>query len=672
MNNCEEIEKYLLPFVYNALDFEESEKVKNHLKSCKNCREKIKKILNIKILIHTTPFKEPENRFGLIKEKINKVKYLFFIKNFYHLIGILKKLNFKVLFFILPILITLIFITKRNENSIYILKAMGNLEINNNYFFYKPQVEYKLNKNFTIETKEGEILTQIDNNKLILLKENSKIKIWCDKNINIDLLKGTLIGKVEKNKNKNLIINVSDNKFIITGTIFSISREKDKINVYVKEGTVKLLIKEKEFSLENCESAVISSNGISWNKSIENLLLNEVKSYNFYYKKDRVKSFYIKTEPENSFVFLKNKKIGWTPLFFITDIKENSFIVKKENYLPKTLNLDEKNNYCFEINLEKEQPPLLLWKLKLDGKVLANPIFCDKFIIFADTKGKVYKIDPEFKNIEYKINIGSRITASPLYYKNFLFLSANDKNIYAIDFHSGKILWKRKVGNLVYSQPVNYKNYLYLFNTDGEIICLNIKNSEILLRKKIDTGFFSTPLLYNNKIIVGGLSGNIYLIELEKNEIRWSFKTKNRIIGSTPVVYNGIIFVGSNDKYLYAINLYNGKLKCKFFVNGEIFTSPILVDQNIIIATVNGSVYSISNNGKLNWKIDTNQKILLTPFLIDDLLYIAGEDSLWIINKYGILYTKYRLPLDNFFVLDKNRIFIFGKDYFLYQLSFKF
>lgn len=678
MNECKYIEENMLNFLYDLLEYDENEKIKKHLKRCKRCREKIKKLLKVILIIKTSPtYKAPSQIEDILNRAKKELKKKNFLKNLL-ILELIKRMSLKVkigitLFAFLILGISIFFIIPRN-NYLYIIRASGNVKVNNKIFSNQTKFKYSLKRGASIITSDGEIIFQIDKDKLVLLKNNTHIKVEVTKDINIKILKGILIGKVVKYNNHKKLVLVSNNaKFKIIGTLFFIKRIHNMVEFAVKEGNVESKINNKKIYISSKEKLKISNNNITISKisGREDSLFYTINNMAPIKDFGRVRKIYVNTVPPYCDIYFQDTNIGKSPLFFLIkkDINESIYIAKK-NYSLKEINISGKNDYIVELALKKRVLPQIVWKFKLKNLVFSNPLYVNGFIIVADSKGIVYKINAKNKNIIWQFKAKKRINSIPLYVNDVVYITSNDNFIYAIDFDTGALKWKQRVGTLIYSAPVYYKNKLYLCNSEGVIYSLDI-NGKILWQKRYDKGFFSTPVILNNTLYIGGLSGNFYSIDLQTRKINWVFKAKKRIVSSSPVIKNNLIFFGSNDKYIYAVDINTGKLKWKFLTNSEIFTSPLICGNMVLITTIKGRIYAFSyQTGVLKWKFDTNDKVLNTPYLITDkYIGIAGEKTFYIINKYGICYTKFGIKSTSFIITLDKEIFICGRNKYLYKFS---
>lgn len=676
MNECKYVEEQMLNFLYDLLDDNERQKVKNHLKKCNKCREKIKKLLKIFIIIKTSPGYKPPYMFEHILNTSKKELKKRFLRNLLLLTFIRKmslKLRIAIISLFLFIASVIIFFIVPKNDYLYIIRASGDVKINNKILSNEMEFKYPLKKTISINTRNGQIILQINKQKLVLLKNNTDIKIETSNNVNIKFLKGILIGKVYKNNNVKKLTLSSDNaKFKITGTLFFIKKIDNSVEFGVKEGNVESIIQDKQINITPDEKLKISNDKITITKinQNENNLFSELNDVNVIKDFNQVRKIYLNTIPTDCQVYFKDINIGNSPLFFLVEKNINeSIYVTKSNFPINEIKISGKNDYVIDFVLKKSFAPQISSKFKLKNLVFSNPLYIEGFIVIADSKGNVYKINLNDGKIIWEFKTTKRINSIPTYKDNVIYISSTDNFIYAIDFKTGALKWKRKTGALIYSAPVIYKNKLYLCNSEGEIFCLST-NGDILWHKKFDKGFFSTPAITNDNLFIGGLSGNFYSINLKSMKLNWIFKCEKRIV-SSPVIKDSLIFFGSNDKYFYAIDINSGKLKWKFLTNGEIFTSPFLYENMLLIATINGTVYSFDyKTGILKYKFDTNDKILNTPSLINDkYIGIQGENIFYIINKYGVYYTKINIQSTSFTITFDKKIFICGKNKYLYEIS---
>ena len=82
-----------------------------------------------------------------------------------------------------------------------------------------------------------------------------------------------------------------------------------------------------------------------------------------------------------------------------------------------------------------------------------------------------------------------------------------------------------------------------------------------------------------------------------------------------------------------------------FDAGSGIITHPILFNNNIIIGTEDGQIFSLSNDGKLIWKRDVGRYILQPVIFQDELVVATSYGKISTIRKDGAVRS--RVTLNN-------------------------
>jgi len=97
-----------------------------------------------------------------------------------------------------------------------------------------------------------------------------------------------------------------------------------------------------------------------------------------------------------------------------------------------------------------------------------------------------------------------------------------------------------------------------------------------------------------------------------KPGILWTFKIDDEI-KSSPVSCNNKIITGAGDGYVYCLDL-NGKLIWKFNSGNTIEAPALILEGNVYIGNLDGSLFSINlNTGRKNWEYKTENQISGSP-----------------------------------------------------------
>ena len=190
----------------------------------------------------------------------------------------------------------------------------------------------------------------------------------------------------------------------------------------------------------------------------------------------------------------------------------------------------------------------------MSGEIIGDMILDNNTIYFATSDGFVYALNAKDLSLKwpnpYKIN--SKIWSAPAVDGSTLYIGCFDKTVYALNTDDGTEKWKTK--------------------TDGAIN--------------------STPVVYNNMVYIGDYSRHFYALDATTGKQVWQFPTEDIVTGNPknffwakPVVLNDTIYAPNLDGNVYALDSSTGKLLKTYTLSYSISSSPVVIGNNIIVAT---------------------------------------------------------------------------------------
>jgi len=118
----------------------------------------------------------------------------------------------------------------------------------------------------------------------------------------------------------------------------------------------------------------------------------------------------------------------------------------------------------------------------------------------------------------------------------------------------------------------------------------------------------------------GSLNASIFALDAS-GKLKWSVPTGNFVVASPALGSDGTLYGASFDGKVYAINQQTGAVEWTFQTADAIYSSPALVSDAsgrttaVIVASTDGSVYSLSPSGHLNWRYDTGDVVRSSPVI---------------------------------------------------------
>ena len=216
-------------------------------------------------------------------------------------------------------------------------------------------------------------------------------------------------------------------------------------------------------------------------------------------------------------------------------------------------------------------------------------------------------------------------------------------------FENGEIVWEKELGTELRGEPTVYSNKLFIGSSKGELFALNISDGALLWSYESDEKmeaayqYYSAPAESGDRIYIGGASSMVYCIDAIKGTLLWKHEVSDWV-RSKPLVIDDIVYVATMDGNLYA--LYDAGSRAeelkKVKLNEHGFTNDLTGSEKGILAAGKDMIlYSVfPETFYLNWKQGINDgawvdgkfyKVSLSggppsPTVADGILYCGGID----------------------------------------------
>lgn len=169
---------------------------------------------------------------------------------------------------------------------------------------------------------------------------------------------------------------------------------------------------------------------------------------------------------------------------------------------------------------------------------------------------------------------------------------------------TGELLWKQYIGEY-WTEPLLQDDQVYVGNANGSVYAYNVKNGGNGPLWEFDgKSAVNSKLASDGKIAVAGTSeGVVYGINITSGKKLWEFsidtpETRAFQQFSQAEITENKVYIGGADKKLYCLDAKTGQLIWNKHLNDWIRAKP-LVDQDMIFAaTLDGKLYKIHDQGK--------------------------------------------------------------------------
>ncbi len=576
--------------------------------------EEIELLDKIRELFYVPPPKDVEiySLLNKIKKSIemNEKKILFF--------NLFRNPNFRIALssFLILIIFFFIFFNHQKENKIQLIKYHKDIKI------IRDKKVILINDNISLQSQD---LVVNEGQQEVYLKVKDRFIVSQDpssslllreikpKNVVFEIKNGRVNFWVNKLKKDDRFEIYSDGmKISVIGTVFSLNKIEDFLEVTVKEGKVSVVFISNEIFIGEGESFIFSTNGnIKKKKADENLK----KLQNFYNSIECILSndfimLHIETTDFPAKCYLNSTNYGRTPVGVF--IQKNQFfdmeIVSTQGVLRKT---DQKSNR-------------------------------DKKYIFSLK---------DYKN-KYFINFNDILLKNPNIDAKKELISIVDKtNAFIIDMIKKEVVnLKSSNGEWLFSQIIREDNIL-LYNKQGKIESYN-KNGNKNWEVSIEGGlWFNTKFAFNNKYIaILTVANGIYILDLNGNIVDQIDNEKTSPGFPMPLIdEKGILYYVDEKNSLTAYNIINRNILWSKKLT-SICEYMILDNEKTILIYFReeGALKTFSKDrGEIVWELYISE-IIKKPI------------SLNINNDFIYLYCN-ALAKDNFIIIDSNLGTIYRK-----------
>uniref|UniRef100_T1IUS3 Carrier domain-containing protein n=1 Tax=Strigamia maritima TaxID=126957 RepID=T1IUS3_STRMM len=211
-----------------------------------------------------------------------------------------------------------------------------------------------------------------------------------------------------------------------------------------------------------------------------------------------------------------------------------------------------------------------------------------------------------------------------------VFIGSHSNEFAAIDVETGEAVWVVRLGGRIESSACVslcgtlvivgcYDNFIYcLFGHDGEINWKFQTGSQVKCSPIIDP--------HSGHVLVGSHDHYLYCIDVKFGTCIWKISPTHGSIFASPSVSKQphCIYIGTLDGKLCSLNPSNGLVFWEKNLQKPIFASPVVTNDKVFAANVNGDLYCFSHIGKQIWLFSTIGSIFSSPIVIHKKFLMFG------------------------------------------------
>lgn len=148
-------------------------------------------------------------------------------------------------------------------------------------------------------------------------------------------------------------------------------------------------------------------------------------------------------------------------------------------------------------------------------------------------------------------------------------------------------------------------------------------------------GWVAACAIVGNHVYAPALEGYLYCFDRQTGQQLWKYRSiestdeKQFAAGfkAAPLVTANAVYVGDEDGFLHAVNRADGRPLWKYATGAEIAGGAAMYQNNILLASHDAFLYSLSKTGDEQWKFETNDRINCSPAIASNFTFVSGCDE---------------------------------------------
>lgn len=227
------------------------------------------------------------------------------------------------------------------------------------------------------------------------------------------------------------------------------------------------------------------------------------------------------------------------------------------------------------------------------GTWMASPLVFNDKIYVPNTDGYLYILDMEGKQVADPIELGGALWSTPSTDGTLLYITSLDHHLHIIDPSGGASIDPIDLGGAAPGSPVIGKDGAYVgsFASTIEFVKADGSHKAIATAKN---WIWGSPALDNETLYYADLNGSIYSLDLASGSQNWDAVQPD----------------------------------------GPVVASPLVVGDQVYVATESGSFFALDRDGKTVWEKAVGGKIYTTPVASGDLVLVAPYQADFILAAY--------------------------------------
>lgn len=277
------------------------------------------------------------------------------------------------------------------------------------------------------------------------------------------------------------------------------------------------------------------------------------------------------------------------------------------------------------------QPLTIRWRYDSNLTLNLTPAFDKERIYLPLAGGTIISLRARDGQLYWRSDIGGDLSASPVADERGVYVASEvgaeagkveagvrraTGTLRALGREGGVTQWMRTLAMPLRGSLSISGNKLIAGGSDGRLYAFDKGSGEILWVLNYSAGFNCQPVALDGRVYAGSDDGNLLALEEATGKVLWRYRTKGPVRGPVAIA-NGTVYFGSGDGYLYAVSSSSG-LQLWRKRTGAGVEAVALVDNALLVASLDNFAYRFSLNGRRVWKRQLPGRISAQPLTAED------------------------------------------------------
>ncbi len=286
----------------------------------------------------------------------------------------------------------------------------------------------------------------------------------------------------------------------------------------------------------------------------------------------------------------------------------------------------------------------LLWSIKLDGPVTAEPLFIGSSkggrLFIGTSRGQLRAVDVKSGKTLWQKSYEDKISAGCSFYRNgdktYVLLSCHDGFLYSLLSTDGSLAWKVDVGEPVNATPAVEDGTIVFGCCDGKLRFVSTEGKEVR-RMSLGSYLPSSPAIDDGVVYATTHDGLLIAIDLKSGKKLWTFSDERvEDFFAPPAIGDSTVVAVDKRGNVFIIDKSKGGLLKMFTLSGDVSSEPLVDRNSLLIGDKDGALYCFSLvSGKEPWKLNLGSPILAPLTLCDWELYVGDKDGFLTLYQGG-------------------------------------